>query len=227
MLINLYPGFSFWGGILGGTAALWFFSKRFKLSFWQIADFAAVGFLLGLSISDVGCFLGGCYVGVPNDSFLAMPVVGIIGKRLPISLFESLILFLIFLKLFGQVIKFHVAGKILALSMIYLGLVRFALQFFRENGSFILPSVLIILGLTVFYYRSKRNIIEDLKGLAQTPFSLKKRQMVVLSLRKTWYNNQVDWKVKFNKIRKLLSDLPKILKRRLNVKSTPKDIIKN
>ncbi|MDO8638312.1 MAG: prolipoprotein diacylglyceryl transferase [Candidatus Daviesbacteria bacterium] len=225
-LINLYPGFSFWGGLLGGVVALWFFSKRFKISFWQIADFASVSFFLGLAVSDIGCFLGGCYIGAPSNSFLALPIVGMIGKRLPISLFESLFLFLIFFHLFKQVIKFHFAGKILALSLIYLGLIRFVLQFFRASQgrenliSYLLSIGLVLLGIIIFYLRSKRNFIEDLKDLAQTPFSLKRRQMVVSYLKKTWYNNQVDWKVR-------LARLPKVLKRRLNVKSTPKDIIEN
>lgn len=232
-LINLYPGLSFWGGFLGGLFTLWFLCKRFKLAFWQVADFAAVSFLLGLALSDIGCFLGGCYLGAPSNSFLAMPVVGVIGKRLPVSLFESLILFFIFFRLFGQVIKFHVAGKILALSLIYLGLIRFALQFFRagQGGENLISSLLsfglLVSGMIIFYLRSKRNMIEDLKNLIQTPFSPKKRQAVVSSLKKDWYNNQVDWKIKLNKLKKLLSHLPKILKRRLNVKSNPKDIIEN
>lgn len=232
-LINLFPGFSFWGGLMGGIFVLWLFSKRFKLVFWQITDFAAVSFLLGLAISDIGCFLGGCYIGASSQSFLALPVVGIIGKRLPISLFESLILFFVFFYLFKQVIKFHFAGKILALSLIYLGLIKFILQFFRDTQgregliSYFLSFGLIISGIFVFYLRSKRNIVEDLRNLAQTPFSFKKRQTVVSSLKKTWYNKRVSWKIKLSRIRKFLGNFPRILKRRLNVKSTPKDIIKD
>lgn len=232
-LINLYPGFSFWGGLIGGIFVLWFFSKRFKLVFWQITDFAAVSFLLGLAVADIGCFLGGCFIGAPSNSFLALPVVGIIGKRLPISLLESLFLFLIFFYLFKQVIKFHFAGKILAFSLIYLGLVKFVIQFFRASQvkenliSYILSLGLIFLGIIVFYLRSKRNVIEDVRNLVYTPFSPKKRQVVVSSLQKTWYNKQVSWKIKLNKVKKILGSFPKVLKRRLNVKSTPTDIIKD
>ncbi len=232
-LINLYPGFSFWGGLIGGIFILWFFSKRLKLVFWQIADFAAVSFLLGLAISDIGCFLGGCLIGAPSNSFLALPVVGVIGKRLPISLFESLILFLTFFYLFKQVVKFHFAGKILAFSLIYLGLIKFVVQFFRASQtkenliSYFLSLGLIVSGIIVFYLRSKRNILDDLRNLSQTPFSLKRRQVVVSSLKKTWYNKRVSWKIKLIKVQKFLSSLPRILKRRLNVKSTPKDIIKD
>lgn len=232
-LINLYPGFSFWGGLLGGIITLYCFSKRFKLSFWEIADFASVSFFLGLAISDLGCFVGGCYIGIPSNSFLALPIVGVIGKRLPVSLFESIILLWVFFHLFKQVIRFHFAGKILAFSLIYLGLVKFILQFFRDNQSqenliaYLLSFGLFFSGIFVFYFRSKRNIIKDVRHFIQIPFSSQKRQVVVLSLKKTWYNTNVNWGIKFNKIKKLLNNLPKVLKRRLNVKSNPKHIIKN
>jgi len=58
ILINRYPGLSFWGGFIGGMISLIFVVRNFKLNFWQIADFATVGLLLGLSIGSLGCFLG-------------------------------------------------------------------------------------------------------------------------------------------------------------------------
>src|SRR3989338_8938243 len=40
ILINRYPGLSFWGGFIGGMISLIFVVRNFKLNFWQIADFA-------------------------------------------------------------------------------------------------------------------------------------------------------------------------------------------
>ena len=60
VLITKYPGLNFWGGFLGGLLTLSFFANRFKLNFYQVADLAAVGFLAGLVLGDVGCFFGGC-----------------------------------------------------------------------------------------------------------------------------------------------------------------------
>src|SRR5260221_6003041 len=35
LLLNRYPGLSFWGGLLGGVVALRFFAGRFKANIWQ------------------------------------------------------------------------------------------------------------------------------------------------------------------------------------------------
>lgn len=56
-LIHKALGFSFWGGVLGGSLALIYFTKHFNLNFWKIADIAIVGFIGGLILSNIGCFL--------------------------------------------------------------------------------------------------------------------------------------------------------------------------
>src|SRR5258708_39652287 len=42
LIFNRYPGFSFWGGLIGGVLSLRFFARSFKLNYWQLLDFAAV-----------------------------------------------------------------------------------------------------------------------------------------------------------------------------------------
>jgi len=86
LLVTKYPGLNFWGGFLGGWLTLNFFTRRFKMDFWQVADLAAIGLLGGLILGDLGCFLGGCSFGVPSNSFFAVPMVGVIGKRFPVQL---------------------------------------------------------------------------------------------------------------------------------------------
>lgn len=221
-LINLYPGLSLWGGFLGGALALWYFSKRAKLQFWQVADFAAVSIALGLSLANIGCFLGGCNFGVVSSSPLAVSVVGLAGKRFPLPLFEGLLTLMLFFYLFKQVVRFHFAGKILAVFLIILGWVKFLESFFQEYTKYenLWSLLLIFLGFWVFYKQSKRSIILDLRFIGQLFVSAKKRQLLLYQLKKSWYNYQVSWKIS-------LAKLPKILKRRLNVKSTPKNIIED
>ncbi len=80
ILIYRIPGFSFWGGILGGFLALYFLVKRSRMDFWQAADIASVGFFAGVIFSDLGCFAGGCNVGIPLKAFFAVPMVGFLGQ---------------------------------------------------------------------------------------------------------------------------------------------------
>lgn len=225
-LINRYPGLSIWGGILGGVLTLWFFCKRAKLNIWQIADFAAVSFLLSLVFGNLGCFLGGCNFGAASNSPLAVSVVGLMGKRLPIPLFEGILSLIAFTYLWKQVVRFHFFGKILSLSLIFLGFIKLISELNRGNNQYI-PYLLLILGIFIFYYRSKKSFMADLNFLTSLPKSEKRRQLVLSKLRKNWYNYQIHLRVKLGKTKHNLGSLPKIIKRRLNVKSTPKNIIEN
>ena len=98
---NKIPGFSFWGAVLGGWLMLFFLVKDKRWDFWMISDIAAIGFLGGLILSDIGCFLGGCSVGIRSDLFLAVNMVGVLGKRFPIQAVEAFFLFLALLSLRG------------------------------------------------------------------------------------------------------------------------------
>lgn len=234
VLINRYPGMVFWGGLLGGGIILTLFTIRTKLNFWQIADMGAVSLILGLAIGNTGCFLGGCSYGVLSSLPFATTVTGILGRRFPISILESLILFISFMWLWKQAIRFHFQGKITALALIILGMEKYFAEFYRGDSQPFwksplilwgqIPSVaLIILGVGVYYLRSKRNFIKDLMYLPQLITSSKKRDQLLSQLTKTCYNMKIGWSVRLLKISTGFQALPNRLKRRLNVKSTPRD----
>lgn len=219
ILINRYPGLSFWGGLVGGILVLKFFTARFKINFWQVADFAAVGYLIGIVFGDIGCFLSGCSYGVVSSLPIATPVVGLLGKRFPIALLESVILLIIFFYLWGLAVKFHFAGKIAAYFLVLLGLVKFFSEFGRGDSihyGYVYSLLLIIFGVFIFYQRSKRSIVTDLKILGLVVLSAKKRQITLLHFQKNWYNHKVDLKIKIGKAVAVL--------RRLNVRLTPKNL---
>lgn len=235
LLVQRYPGLSFWGGLIGGAVTFWLFSRAAKLQFWQVADFAAVGVLLGLVFGSVGCFLGGCGYGVVSDLPIAAPVVGLIGKRLPVSLIEAMAFLWLFFSLFKHVTKFHFAGKILAVFLIWLGIVKFIAEFYRGDSRQVIPSlwisyghILAILvlasGIVIFYARSKRDIVSDLLGLAKLFSSSRKREALLSSWKKSWYNHKTAWKIGFGKMSQALKSLPKKFRRKLNVKPTPTNI---
>lgn len=230
VLVNRYPGLFFWGGVLGGLLTLWFFARRFKVSFWQYADFAAVTTLIALVLGDLGCFLGGCEYGLVSDAWWATPVVGLLGKRLPIGLIESVIFFLAFRWLWKQAIRFHFAGKIAALFLMVLGVVKFILDYYRGDTHPLYPGLTLgqafalaafVGGVVVFYTQSRRNLLEDLRYLGRLPFNLKEQQRLLLVFQKGWYNQRVSWKIRLSRLLFNLQKGPGRLKRKLNVKSTP------
>lgn len=231
VLINRYPGLSFWGGLIGGIITLSFFTKRAKLNFWQMADFGATGLLIGLAIGDIGCFLGGCGYGVLSSAPFAAPVVGLVGKRFPISLLEGIFLLVAFLYVEGRVVRFHFAGSIVSLSLIILGIAKFVTEFARGDSKYIqglgisyghiLALALTAFGVVIFYTQSKRGLLSDLRALPDLFQSAKKRKELSLHLKKDLYNRKIDWKIRLGKMGSFFSSLPKFLQRRLNVKSTP------
>jgi len=147
ILVMKYPGLSFWGGFLGGWLTLHILARRLKMDFWQVADIAAVGLLGGLILSDVGCFLGGCSVGVTSKAFFAFPMVGLIGKRWPVQAIEALLLTFTLVKIWSQATHFHQRGKIVSLTLMALGLIKLILEPIKQEKAPAFDLILLSLGL--------------------------------------------------------------------------------
>ncbi len=164
--INKYPGFSFWGVFLGGWLTLSFFAKRKKLDFWQLGDIASVGFLGGLILSNLGCFFGSCNIGIISKLFFAVNMVGFLGRRFPIQLLEAILLIFVLLNIWSAATRFHTRGKILSLSLIYVGLIKFLMEPLKQSHDegVYLSLIMCFLGITLLYKVTKRNAISDFKG---------------------------------------------------------------
>ena len=164
LLITKYPGISFWGGFLGGWLTLSIFAKRLKFNFLQVADIAAAGFTGAMILGDIGCFLGGCGIGRTSNIFFAVPMVGVIGKRFPVQILESILLGLLLLKMWPKASHFHVHGKILSLTLLWLGVVKLISEYFTgsHQGGYFLSGFTTFLGLYIYYKISRRNFLKDL-----------------------------------------------------------------
>lgn len=213
------PGFSFLGGLLGGVLGLMYFTKRFKVDFWQFADIASVGFLAGVIFGNLGCFFGGCNIGVAS-SFLSFPMVGAIGKRFAVQVLESLLLFIVLLKLYAFATHFHQRGKIASLSLIYFGLIKVTTEPLRAlHEGFLLSLAMVVLGVTIYYRVMKKSLISDLKLNIKFIWGLcidgKHRKMFFERLKKNWYNQKVAFLWQIRNINKLI--------RKLNVKISRKN----
>lgn len=203
-LINKYTGFSFWGAILGGWLTLLIISQIKKLDFWQLCDIGSIGLLGGLILSDFGCFLGGCEVGIKSSSFLAVNMVGFAGRRFPTQILESLLLIPVLFGLWFLAKRFHPHGKVISLALIYIGIIKFFTEFLKDKPGegLYLSFVLIILGAFILFRVTKRNLILDLKG--HKLFLLKFfsdpmiRKNVIAGINKYWYNQKtlIDWKLR-------------------------------
>jgi len=203
-LINKVPGFSFWGAVLGGWLTLFFLARIKKLDFLKIGDIASVGFLGGLIFASLGCFFGGCNVGIPSKMFLAVSMIGMVGKRFPVQLLEAILLGFITWRVWSTAIHFHTRGKILSISLMYVGVVKFLLEPLRQThdeGSF-LSIVLFVLGVTMLYKVTKRSPINDLKAAGVFSSSLitdgNVRKQLFGRFKKYCYNRKTSvlWKIR-------------------------------
>lgn len=222
LLITKYPGISFWGGFLGGWLAMFIFARRLKLNFYQVADLAAVGYLGGVILGDLGCFLGGCAVGGQSSIFFAVPVVGVVGKRFPAQLLEAALLSLLLFKMWPKSSRFHIHGEILSIILIFLGIIKLISEFFlaSHQGGYFLSIATSSLGIFIYYQITKRNVKKDLVSayfiLASLLTSKKQWRNILASLSRSWYNLINSWSWKLRALAKFL--------RRMRVKPTPKDI---
>lgn len=144
----LRSGGVFYGGFIGGFLTLFLLIRFYKLSFWKVADALAPGLALGQAIGRQGCFAAGCCWGKPTDSifgvhfteqaheFTGVPIYTDTGAPLhlhPTQLYESIIM----LAVFGVLIYLHKRKKFdgqifIAYAIIY-GIVRFSIEFLRDD----------------------------------------------------------------------------------------------
>jgi len=172
------PGLEFPGGLVGAIIGILLFAKRFKLEFWKVADYMAVALCGAIIIGLWGCQLSGCVVGLPTNMFYGVELAGVIGKRIPISFFESIPLIFIYLSLWKISLKYHFPGKVSLLFLIELSIVRFIASFWQEGlhiGILTIDQYLAIFAFLVssvgLYRLSKRNFKEDLIGIITTMFN--------------------------------------------------------
>ncbi len=165
-------GMSFHGGMLGVFVAYYFFAKKTKKTYFQVADFLAPMVPIGLGAGRVGNFINKELLGRPVESDIpwAMDFGDHIARH-PSSLYQALTEgLLLFLLLWFYTRKPRPAMAASALFMIGYGLFRFITEFFRTPDSHIgfvafdwmtkgqqLSIPMILVGCFLFYliYRNK------------------------------------------------------------------------
>ena len=56
-------GLTYYGGLIGASAAAWFVLKRDQFPFWKAADMAGFAIPVGLAFGRIGCLMAGCCFG--------------------------------------------------------------------------------------------------------------------------------------------------------------------
>ncbi len=144
----LRSGGVYYGGFLGGLIALVFLIRFYKFSFWKVADAFAPGVALGQFFGRQGCFSAGCCWGKPTDlswgvhfteaghENTGVPITDVAGGALhlhPTQLYESFAMLAVFGVLFYLHKRKRFDGQVLIGYMILYPIVRFIIEFFRDD----------------------------------------------------------------------------------------------
>jgi phosphatidylglycerol:prolipoprotein diacylglycerol transferase len=144
----LRSGGVYYGGLLGGFAALVLLVRWYQLPFLKVADAFAPGVALGQFFGRLGCFSAGDDWGKPTTmpwgvhftelahETVGVPITAADGSNLylhPTQLYESFTMLIVF----GLLIYLHrrkrFDGQILAAYAIIYAVVRFTIEFFRDD----------------------------------------------------------------------------------------------
>lgn len=172
LLLNQYPGLSFWGGIGGIFLAVFWFSRRQNLNFWQLADEFIYGLLPLLTLAQIGAFFDGSGFGKPTTMPWGIYAVGSLLKRQPLPLIMAVFLFVIWIFLLRIERNWRTwrwykskAHGIVTLSFCLLVLLtNFLVAFWRDSTLYwywleiCLSLILIGLSAGMIYLRSGRRL---------------------------------------------------------------------
>ncbi|MBI4066948.1 prolipoprotein diacylglyceryl transferase [Candidatus Gottesmanbacteria bacterium] len=139
IIVRENPGLSIIGGLLGGVAFLFYYTKRRKINTYKVADIFALTASLGLSLVSVGEFLGGATFGRETNLPWGVQVAGVLGKRHPTELY-GFILFLILFMVLRFLYKKRFYKKEGYLSLVFLvgySLIVFLLEIFKVGSVYL------------------------------------------------------------------------------------------
>jgi phosphatidylglycerol:prolipoprotein diacylglycerol transferase len=133
----------YYGGLLLSLgSAIWYVRKK-QLPAWALADLAAPGIALGQAISRIGCLSAGCCYGKTTSmpwgiKFTSLYAYDNVGVPLniplhPTQVYESAGVFCLFLFLMWRLFRRHLPGQILLEYLSLYALLRFAIEFYRDD----------------------------------------------------------------------------------------------
>lgn len=171
-------GLAIYGGVIGALLAVWFYTRKKKMSFLHIADYCIPYLVLGQAIGRWGNFVNqeafGTKTdlpwrmnGIEPDKYLnSLPEVVDIGKFgvHPTFLYESLLDLVIFFFLIYFRKKKKLSGEVLSLYLVFYGVGRFMIEGLRTDSlwlgpfrvSQLLSALFVAVFVPLFIYRRVR-----------------------------------------------------------------------
>lgn len=183
VLIYVFGGFVFYGGLIGGALGVVIYCKQFKLPVSPFMNVAAPAIPLMHGIGRLGCFCAGCCYGMEYDGIFAVTfphndlTEGMSGvSRFPTQLVETVVNLILFVCLYFFVKKRkRKDGQAIGIYLVVYSIMRFLLEFVRGDmirGGLLglstsqwISVALFPLGIYLIVRNDRKNKSEELVGV--------------------------------------------------------------
>jgi phosphatidylglycerol:prolipoprotein diacylglycerol transferase len=182
VLINGYPGISFYGSIFGGLFVLYLFTNSRKLNFNDLIDYFVTPLFIALAFGKIGAFFSGVEVGIKTNFLLNVKYVGFDGGRHLVGLYEGLMLviglFISYKILFEIRKERYYKGFLLKFFLWFLALTIFLFDKIKDNRlyyvglslDFLVSSIILLTISFHFVYYFRNGILSFIKSYGQKIF---------------------------------------------------------
>jgi len=127
-------GMAFHGGLIGAAIGTYFFCKKHKVHFYDIADIISIPLALGLSLGRLGNFINQEFYGRLTNLPWGIHYDVVEGKRHASQIYESIKNFIIFIFLLNfYKLKKLKRGVIFWLFIFLYSLFRFFVEFYKDQ----------------------------------------------------------------------------------------------
>ena len=159
-------GLIFSGGMLGSFLGLYFYSRKYRLSFLNSCDLAVTFIPLVHAFGRVGCFLNGCCYGRPCELAWAVQYPFLTERVHPVQIYEAVFNLGLFGFLISLYPKRRFAGEITSLYFIIYSAIRFLLEYWRGDqqvlffsltGQQITVGLFLLAGMVLYALSRRRN----------------------------------------------------------------------
>ncbi len=130
-------GMAFHGGLIGAAIGTYYFCKKHKIHFYDLADVISIPLAFGISLGRLGNFINQEFYGRLTDVPWGVTYDNIEGKRHPSQIYESIKNFIIFLILLNAYKLKKLKRGVIFWAFIFLySLFRFFVEYFKDQVIF-------------------------------------------------------------------------------------------